>query len=92
MKFDSLSSCKRVGGRAFCSVIGVCPISGGAANATRNTGFLVSLMGFGLRIDGQVHAHQIKSLEWASRQATLVERAPDAVVQEVLACLHSVLE
>jgi len=91
-------------GKHFCLVVSpgafnarfqlamVCPISGGDASAARNAGFLVSLMGFGLRTDGQVHAHQVKSLDWASRQATLVERAPDAVVQEVLACLHSVLD
>ena len=66
----------------------VCPISGGAAELARSAGFLVSLMGQGLRTDGQVHAHQIKSLDWASRQATLIERAPDIVMQEVLcACV-----
>ena len=70
----------------------VCPISGGASQAARSAGFLVSLMGQGLRTDGQVHAHQIKSLDWASRRAKLVERAPDVVVQEVLMCLHSVLD
>lgn len=70
----------------------VCPISGGAADAARSSGFLVSLMGQGLRTDGQVHAHQIKSLDWVSRQASLVERAPDVIVQEVLDCLQSVLD
>jgi len=49
-------------------------------------------MGQGLRTDGQVHAHQIKSLDWVSRQASLVERAPDVIVQEVLDCLQSVLD
>ena len=38
----------------------------------------------GLRTDGQAHAHQIKSLDWASRKATLVERATDVAMQEVL--------
>ena len=70
----------------------VCPVSGGAAEAARSAGFLVSLMGHGLRTDGQIHAHQIKSLDWASRQATLVERVPEQLVQEVLECLRSVLE
>lgn len=50
----------------------VCPISGGAAEVARSAGFLVSLMGFGLRTDGQVHAHQVKSLDWAPRQASFV--------------------
>ena len=70
----------------------VCPISRGAAEGARSAGFLVSLMGSGLRTDGQVHAHQIKSLDWASHRASLVERVPDSAVQEVLACLQSVLE
>ena len=70
----------------------VCPILGGTAENARSAGFLVSLMGHGLRTDGQVHVHQIKSLDWTSRQATLVECAPDALVQEVLDCLHSVFE
>ena len=70
----------------------VCPISGGPAEAARSAGFLVSLMGLGLRTDGQVHAHQIKSLDWAARKAKLVERAPDSLVQEVLSCLQTVLE
>ena len=70
----------------------VCPISGGAAEAARSTGFLISLMGLGLRTDGQVHAHQVKTLDWASRRASLVERVPGSTVQEVLACLQSVLE
>ncbi len=70
----------------------VCPISGGAAEVARTTGFLVALTGLGLRTDGQVHAHQIKSLDWASRRASKVERAPTAVVQEVLTCLLSVLD
>lgn len=70
----------------------VCPISGGTAENARSAGFLVSLMGQGLRTDGQVHVHQVKSLDWTSRQAELVERAPDALVQEVLDCLQSVFE
>lgn len=70
----------------------VCPISAGVAEQARSAGFLISLMGLGLRTDGQVHAHQIKSLDWASRRATLVERVPVVVMQEVLACLQSVLE
>lgn len=70
----------------------VCPISAGAADVARSAGFLVSLMGHGLRTDGQVHAHQVKSLDWTSRQATFVESAPEAVVQEVLDCLQSIFE
>lgn len=102
LAFDPASG-REMKGNHFCLVVSprafntrfklamVCPISGGAAEAARSAGFLVTLMGHGLRTDGQVHAHQIKSLDWASRRASVVERAPDVVVQEVLMCLQSVL-
>ena len=103
LAFDPASG-HEIKGNHFCLVVSprsfnarfklamVCPISGGAAELARSSGFLVSLMGLGLRTDGQVHAHQVKSLDWASRRASLVERAPAVVVQEVLVCLQSVLE
>ena len=66
-------------------------------NATDSAGFLGSLMGYGLRTDGKVRGHQvkssqIKSLDWASRRASGVERAPRVAVDVVMACLQSVLE
>jgi mRNA interferase ChpB len=70
----------------------VCPISGGTAEVARNSGFLVSLMGFGLRTDGSIHTHQLKSLDWAARQAAFVEKVPDVILQEVLDCLITVFE
>jgi mRNA interferase ChpB len=103
LAFDPASG-REMKGNHFCLVVSprafnarfklamVCPVSGGAAEAARSAGFLVSLMGHGLRTDGQIHAHQIKSLDWASRKATLVEQVPDQLVQEVLECLRSVLE
>ena len=102
LAFDPASG-REMKGNHFCLVVSprafnarfklamVCPISGGAADVARSAGFLISLMGLGLRTDGQVHAHQIKSLDWDARKASLVERAPDGVVQEVLMCLQSVL-
>jgi mRNA interferase ChpB len=53
---------------------------------------LVSLLGAGLKTDGCVHAHQIKSLDWVIRKASLVERAPPYIVSQVIECLMSVLE
>lgn len=103
LAFDPVSG-REMKGNHFCLVVSprefnarfklamVCPISGAAAEVARSAGFLVSLMGHGLRTDGQVHAHQIESLDWTSRQASLIESAPDLVVQEVLSCLQSVLE
>jgi mRNA interferase ChpB len=70
----------------------VCPISGGVSAVARDTGFLVPLLGAGLKTDGSVHAHQIKSLDWAVRKATLIEHAPQHIVSQVLECLVSVLE
>lgn len=103
LAFDPASG-REMKGNHFCLVVSprnfnarfklamVCPISGGAAEDARSAGFLVTLMGQGLQTDGQVHAHQIKTLDWASRRAALVERAPSVVVQEVLMCLRSVLD
>lgn len=103
LAFDPASG-REMKGNHFCLVVSPrafnprfklamgCPISAGAAEAAPSAGFLVSLMGQGLRTDGQVHAHQIKSLDWASRQATRVERAPDVLMQEVLMCLRRVLD
>jgi mRNA interferase ChpB len=70
----------------------VCPISGAAALVARDSGFLVPLLGAGLKTDGGIHAHQIKSLDWAIRKASLVEKAPTHLVSQVLECLQSVLE
>lgn len=101
--FDPASG-KEMLGKHFCLVVSprsfnarfqlamVCPISGGASEVARNSGFLVSLMGCGLRTDGAVHAHQLKSLDWTARQASFVEKVPATVLQEVLQCLVAVLE
>ena len=70
----------------------VCPISGGMAAPARDAGFLISLMGAGLKTTGSVHAHQIKSLDWQARHARLIERAPPDIVAQVLYCLISVFE
>ena len=103
LQFDPASG-REMLGKHFCLVVSprsfnarfrltmVCPISGGNAEVARNSGFLVSLMGYGLRTDGAVHAHQLKSLDWTAGRATFVEKVPDAVVQEVLDCLTAVFE
>ena len=70
----------------------VCPISGGASNLARNAGFLISLMGHGLRTNGNIHVHQLKSLDWQARQAKKVESAPDEIVQEVSDAIVSIFE
>lgn len=103
LEFDPASG-REMQGDHFCLVVSpkafnrrfqlamVCPISGGLAAIARDTGFLVSLTGTGLRTTGNVHAHQIKSLDWLARRAKLVERAPASIVAQVRDCLVSVLE
>jgi mRNA interferase ChpB len=103
IQFDPATG-REMKGKHFCLVVSprsfnerfrlakVCPISGGAAELARTAGFLVSLMGFGLKIDGVVHAHQVKSLDWAARRADFVEKAPELILQQVLDCLLAVLE
>jgi mRNA interferase ChpB len=103
LQFDPASG-KEMLGKHYCLVVSprafnarfrlsmVCPISGGAADAARSSGFLISLMGAGLQTHGTVHAHQLKSLDWTARQAKFVEKAPDTIVQEVLDCLIAVFE
>ncbi len=102
LQFDPASG-KEMQGQHFCLVVSsqtfnqrfrlamVCPISGGAATLARDSGFLVPLMGFGLRTDGAVHAHQIKSLDWVIRRASFVEKAPSTLIQQVLDCLTAAL-
>lgn len=70
----------------------VCPISGGMAAIARDSGFLIPLMGYGLKTDGNIHAHQIKALDWHARQARKIERVPAELMTQVLECLSAVLE
>ena len=41
---------------------------------------------------GRVHTHQIKSLDWETRKARRIERAPPDIISQVLECLIAVLE
>lgn len=103
IQFDP-SSGKEMKGDHFCLVVSpssfntrfrlamVCPISGGTAEIARSSGFLIPLMGSGLRTDGAIHAHQLKTLDWTARRADFVEKIPDVILQEVLDCLIAVFE
>jgi mRNA-degrading endonuclease toxin of MazEF toxin-antitoxin module len=68
----------------------VCPITQGG-NFAREQGFAVSLMGTGLTTQGVVLCHQLRALD-AARRAALVERAPAAVVDEVLSRVVAIFE
>lgn len=103
LTFDP-SSGKEIQGNRFCVVVSpvefnkrfklawVCPISRGESLIARDSGFLVSLMGFGLQTDGAIHLHQLKSLDWVARKAHFVERIPDILLQEITEKLILVLE
>ncbi|AFL75725.1 type II toxin-antitoxin system PemK/MazF family toxin [Thiocystis violascens] len=61
----------------------VCPISGGQAIPARQGGFLVSLMGTGCLTDGNIHIHQLKSVDFVVRQAKKIESVPDHLLEEI---------
>ena len=103
LEFDPASG-REMKARHFCLVVSpksfnqrfqlamVCPISGGMALAARDSGFLIPLSGAGLRTDGNVHAHQLKSLDWSARGAQLVERVPPHIIAQVIECLLAIFE
>jgi mRNA interferase ChpB len=69
----------------------VCPITQGGSFA-RHAGFAVSLSGAGTWTHGVVLCNQPRVLDLQARKARFVERAPDLVVDEVLAKLASLIE
>lgn len=68
----------------------VCPISGGGAETFRSRGFLVTLMGLGLVTDGNIHVHQVKSLDLRARKAIKRCSTPEWLVDEVLSVLSNI--
>ena len=68
-----------------------CPISQGNAHLARGMSMLSTLHGAGTHTQGNIHCHQLKSLDWPTRQAKFKERVPDFVLQDVLARLSAVL-
>lgn len=69
----------------------VCPISQGEAARAREHGYLVSLMGTGTATQGNIHCHQVKSLDLSARNARFKERVPDAIVEEVANIVSGIL-
>ena len=65
----------------------VCPISTGTARQTREKGFAVSLMGTGCRTDGVVLVNEIRSIDFRDRRIKIIEKAPDAILNEVYSTL-----
>jgi mRNA interferase ChpB len=69
----------------------VCPITSSGV-ATRLAGFTVSLATTGLKTTGVVLCSQIRALGIKERRGKRIERAPDLIVDEVLAALQDILE
>ena len=68
-----------------------CPISQGTAAAARSSGMISTLSGAGTETQGNVHCHQLKSLDWKIRRASFREKVPDFVLEDVLARIGAVL-
>ncbi len=69
----------------------VCPITMGG-NYARNQGFAVSLSGAGTNAQGVVLCNQSRTLDIAARGGHFVEKAPDYIVDEVIAKLQTLLD
>ncbi len=69
----------------------VCPITRGGEFA-RLKGFTVSLAATGMKTNGVVLCSQPRTLDIRARRGKRVERAPDSIIDEVLAALQDILE
>ena len=69
----------------------IAPITGGGQFA-RTSGFAVSLSGAGTQATGVVLCHQIHAIDIKARGGRFVEKAPDFVVDEVLARVSSLFD
>ena len=69
----------------------VCPITQGGSFA-RDRGFAVSLMGAGMKAQGVVLCNQPRVLDLQARGAVFIERAPEMIVDEVIAKVATLLE
>jgi mRNA interferase ChpB len=69
----------------------ICPITSGGISA-RSAGFVVSLLGTGLKTTGVVLTNQPRTIDLKARSAKRIETAPDFIVDDVLARLAAILE
>src|ERR1700758_3353041 len=75
-----------VGGTAL-----VCPVTQGG-NYARNRGFAVSLSGAGTKVQGVIFCNQPRILDIAARGGRFCEKAPEYIVDEVIAKLQTLLD
>jgi mRNA-degrading endonuclease toxin of MazEF toxin-antitoxin module len=69
----------------------VLPITSGG-NFARTAGFAVSLAGAGTKTTGVVRCDQPRSLDLGARNGRKLENVPDAIMNEVLAKVGTILE
>lgn len=69
----------------------IAPITTGG-NFSRMQGFTVSLSGAGTSATGVVLCHQVRALDLKARNARFSEKAPDFIVDEVLAKVATLLD
>jgi len=69
----------------------VLPITSGG-NFARTTGFAVSLAGAGTKTTGVIRCDQPRALDLGARPGRKLENVPDAIMDEVLAKVATILE
>lgn len=69
----------------------VAPITQGG-NASRETGFSVTLMGLGTKTQGVVLCDQTRTVDARARSFRKIEKAPETVVEEALDAVRAILE
>lgn len=69
----------------------VAPVTQGGAGS-RETGFSVTLMGTGTSTQGMVLCDQTRTVDARARSFRRIEKAPDALVEEALDAVRSILE
>jgi mRNA-degrading endonuclease toxin of MazEF toxin-antitoxin module len=69
----------------------VCPITQGGDPA-RNRGFAVTLSGAGTKVQGVILCNQPRILDIAARGGRFIEKAPDFIVDDVIAKLQTLLD
>jgi len=69
----------------------VAPITQGG-DFSRHAGFAVSLTGTGCRTQGVALVNKVRMLDLAARKARRIERAPQAVIDEALGRLMTLLD
>ena len=69
----------------------VLPITSGG-NFARTAGFAVSLAGAGTKTTGVVHCDRPRALDLGAHHGRKLEKVPDAIMDEVLAKVGTILE